>query len=241
MTTGASPASHAVRTAVATGENLTAPQQFAPLVLEGSADILQMAVGNVGITGALRIAEMADTFGMPFALVNCQGRYAAHVAAVMPNHLMMEVLDVGRDAVFTTDHTLEGGEIVLGEAPGIGLVFDEERLRTHAVERPSPGTPGSGYRRSPDSGLAESGAPDSARWAERPTEPEPTLTLAVSGAARQAVPRGVVGNERAVVMSATGRDGAGQDASSSALAPSTSLGSISSSSRSSRAIEPSAR
>ena len=100
--------SQAVRTAVATGENLTAPQQFAPLVLNGSADILQMAVGNVGVTGALRIAEMADSFGMPFALVNCPGRYAAHVAAVMPNHLMMEVLDVGRDAVFTTGHTHRG-------------------------------------------------------------------------------------------------------------------------------------
>ncbi len=111
----------AVRTAVATGENLTAPHQFAPLVLHGSADILQMAVGNVGITGALQIAETADTFGMPFALVNCPGRYAAHVATVMPNHLMMEVLDVGRDAVFTTGHTLEDGEIVLGETPGIGL------------------------------------------------------------------------------------------------------------------------
>ena len=158
--------SQAVRTAVATGENLTAPQQFAPLVLHGSADILQMAVGNVGITGALRIAETADTFGMPFALVNCPGRYAAHVATVMPNHLMMEVLDIGRDAVFTTGHRLEDGQIVLGEAPGIGLEFDDARLLAHAVEHPSPGTLGSGYRRSPDSGLAESGVPSRARWAE---------------------------------------------------------------------------
>ncbi len=109
--------SQAVRTAVATGENLTAPQQFAPLVLHGAADVLQMAVGNVGVTGALRIAETADTFGLPFALVNCPGRYAAHVAAVMPNHLMMEVLDVGRDAVFATGHVIEGGEIRLGRDP----------------------------------------------------------------------------------------------------------------------------
>ena len=108
----------------------------------GAADILQMAVGNVGITGALRIAETADTFGMPFALVNCPGRYAAHVATVMPNHLMMEVLDVGRDAVFTTGHAIEGGEIMLGETPGIGLIFDEELLAGHAVDRPSAATPG---------------------------------------------------------------------------------------------------
>ena len=145
--------SQAVRTAVATGENLTAPQQFAPLVMQGSADILQMAVGNVGITGALRIAETADTFGMPFALVNCPGRYAAHVAAVMPNHLTMEVLDIGRDAVFTMGHTIEDGHIKLGETPGIGITFDETLLAQHAVDRPSAGTPGGSYRRSPDSGL----------------------------------------------------------------------------------------
>ena len=131
--------SSAVRTGVATGENLTAPVQFAPLVLNGAADVLQMGVGNVGITGALRIGEMADTFGLPVAMVNCPGRYAAHIAAVLPNHLMMEVLDVGRDAVFTTGHTIADGEILLGETPGIGLIFDEERLAEHAVDRPSAG------------------------------------------------------------------------------------------------------
>ena len=157
--------SQAVRAAVATGENLTAPIQFAPLVLHASADVLQMHVGNLGVTGSLRVAEMADTFGLPVAMVNCPGRYAAHIATVLPNHLMMEVLDVGRDAVFTTDHTIEGGEIVLGETPGIGLSFDEEALAAHAVDRPSAHTTSGSYRRSPDSGIAEPGVPSRARWA----------------------------------------------------------------------------
>ena len=42
------------------------------------------------------------------------------------------------------------GRFVLGETPGIGLIFDEDRLRAHAVQAPSPRTLGSGYRRSPD-------------------------------------------------------------------------------------------
>ncbi len=155
--------SHAVRTSVATGENLTAPQQFAPLVLDGSADILQMAVGNVGITGALRIAETADTFGMPFALVNCPGRYAAHVAAAMPNHLMMEVLDVGRDAVFTTGHTIEDGEI-----PARGDTRYRTRLRRGAAA--------GARRRGPVTGLAGLRVPALARLGTRRTgssEPDP--------------------------------------------------------------------
>jgi hypothetical protein len=118
------------------------------------------------ITGSLRIAEMADTFGLPVALVNCPGRYAAHIATVLPNHLMMEVVDVGRDVVFRTDHTIEDGEIVLGETPGIGITFDEQRLADHAVDRPSAETLGVSYRRSPDSGLAEPGIPSRARWAD---------------------------------------------------------------------------
>jgi len=158
--------SRAVRTAVATGENLTAPPQYVPLLLNASADVIQVGVATTGITGSLRIAEMADAFGLPVALVNCPGRYAAHIATVLPNHLMMEVIDVGRGAVFTTDHTIEDGEIVLGESPGIGLTFDEERLAEHAVDHPSAETLGASYRRSPDSGLAEPGVPSRARWAE---------------------------------------------------------------------------
>ena len=159
--------SSAVRTAVATGENLTAPIQFAPLVLNGSADVLQMGVGNVGITGALRIGEMADTFGLPVAMVNCPGRYAAHIAAVLPNHLMMEVLDVGRDAVFTTGHTIADGEIVLGETPGIGLIFDEERLAEHAVDRPSAGPWASAIGARPTRGSRSPAAPSRASLGRR--------------------------------------------------------------------------
>jgi L-alanine-DL-glutamate epimerase-like enolase superfamily enzyme len=151
--------SRAVRAAVATGENLTSTSQFVPLLLNESADVIQLAVQATGITTALRVAEMSDALGLPVALVNCPGRYAAHVAAVLPNHLMMEVVDAGRDAVFRSDHRLEDGWIVLGDAPGLGITFDEERLAELAVDRPSPGTLGAAYRRAIDSGVSESGIP----------------------------------------------------------------------------------
>ena len=82
---------------------------------------------------------MADAFGLPVALVNSPARYAAHVGTVLPNHLMMEVIDPGPDVVLTADDRLEGGSIVLGEAPGLGITFDEERAgaacRRAAVRR----------------------------------------------------------------------------------------------------------
>ena len=151
--------SHGVRAAVATGENLTSINQFVPLFLQEAADVIQITVQATGITTALRIAEMSDALGRPVALVNCPGRYAAHVAAVLPNHLMMEVIDVGRDAVFRTDHRLEDGWIVLGDAPGLGITFDEGLLARHAVDRPSDDSLGGTYRRATDSGISEPGIP----------------------------------------------------------------------------------
>lgn len=145
--------SRAIRAAVATGENLTTVGQFVPLLVHESADVIQVAVQTTGITTSLRVAEMAGGFGLPVALVNCPGRYAAAIAAALPNHLMMEVVDAGRDAVFTTDHRLEGGSVVLGDAPGLGITFDEERLARHAVDAPSAETLGGRYRRSADSGI----------------------------------------------------------------------------------------
>ena len=57
----------------------------------------------------------------------------AHLAAVLPNHIMMEVLDNGRDAVFTHTHDIEDGWIVLSDRPGLGFEFDQEKLDAHAV------------------------------------------------------------------------------------------------------------
>jgi L-alanine-DL-glutamate epimerase-like enolase superfamily enzyme len=151
--------SRSVRTAVATGENLTAVSQFVPLLLKESADVIQFAVQATGITTALRVAEMADALSLPVALVNCPGRYAAHVAAVLPNHLAMEVVDAGRDAVFRSEHRLEDGWIVLADTPGLGITFDERLLAEHAVDRPSGDTLGAAYRRAIDSGISEPGIP----------------------------------------------------------------------------------
>ena len=151
--------SKGIRAAVATGENLTSISQFVPLLHHDGADVVQVSIQATGVTSALRIAEMSDALGLPVALVNCPGRYAAHVAAVLPNHLMMEVIDAGRDAAFQTDHRLEGGWIVLSDAPGLGITFDEERLAALAVDKPSSSTLGATYLRATDSGISEPGIP----------------------------------------------------------------------------------
>jgi hypothetical protein len=71
----------------------------------------------------------------------------------------MEVIDPPPDAVFASDDRLEGGYLVLGEAPGLGIAFDDALLAQHAVDRPSREVLNVRYRRAPDSGISEPGIP----------------------------------------------------------------------------------
>ncbi len=120
--------SRAIRAAVATGENLDCLSQYRPLVEHGAVDIVQVGTNAGGITGALQVAELAYAFDLPVAMMNSPGSFLAHVAAALPNHLMIEVLDAGRGAIFDRDLVLRDGYLHLGERPGLGMVLDEERL-----------------------------------------------------------------------------------------------------------------
>jgi L-alanine-DL-glutamate epimerase-like enolase superfamily enzyme len=123
-----------IRAAVATGENLDALNDYLPLLQGGAADILNVGVRASGITGALKVADVAYAYEVPVTMMNCPASFMAHLAAVLPNHIMMEVLDNGRDAVFTRTHDIEDGWIVLTDEPGLGFTFDQEKLDAHAVQ-----------------------------------------------------------------------------------------------------------
>ncbi len=129
--------SESIKAAVATGENLDDISDFMPLIANQAVDIVQVGAGTSGITGAMLVADMAYGFELPVSLMNCPGNYMAHLAAALPNHIMMEVVAAGREAVFSVDNHIEDGWIVLGDSPGLGITFDEEKLERFAVERPS--------------------------------------------------------------------------------------------------------
>lgn len=132
--------SRAVRAAVATGENLNDRSDFYPLILNEAVDVVEVGQRHCGITGAMQIAQMAYGFELPVAMMNCPGNFMAHLAAALPNHLMMEVLDNGREPCFTVDNTIEDGFIVLGETPGLGITIDEAKLE--ALTESLPALPG---------------------------------------------------------------------------------------------------
>ena len=151
--TGLRQVSRAVKAAVATGENLDDAADFRALIAHEAADVLQIGVGTGGITGALRVAQMADGFDLPVSMMNCPGNYMAHFAAVLPNHIWMEVVDAGRAQVFDHDSRVEDGYIILGDRPGNGIRFDMQQLERQRVRARSAGAAPSLWGRRRGAGL----------------------------------------------------------------------------------------
>ncbi len=145
--------SDSVNAAVATGENLDDASDFRPLIEARAADILQIGVGTGGITGAMRVAQMADGFDLPVSVMNCPGNYMAEFAAVLPNHIWMEVVDPGYDLVFEHDSRVEDGYIILGDRPGNGIQFDEAKLEACRVRERSAAAAPSPWGRRRGAGL----------------------------------------------------------------------------------------
>jgi L-alanine-DL-glutamate epimerase-like enolase superfamily enzyme len=133
--------SRAIRAAVATGENLADASQFLPLIANEAVDVVQVGYGTSGISGALQVAHMAAGFELPVAMMNCPGNYMAHLAAALPNHMRMEVVEGGREPCFAVDTWIEDGWIQIGETPGLGITIDDDRLAAIEIDPFKPAPP----------------------------------------------------------------------------------------------------
>jgi L-alanine-DL-glutamate epimerase-like enolase superfamily enzyme len=157
--------SRSIRAAVATGENLNEIGEFMPLVANEAVDVLNIGSGNSGITGALQIADLAYAFELPVSMMNCPGNFMAHLAAALPNHWMMEVVGAGRENVLKVDNHIEDGWIVLGDKPGLGIEFDEDKIEEAGADVPTSGGRASLWGRRRGAGLFEV-PPSEPEWPE---------------------------------------------------------------------------
>ena len=130
-----------VSAAVATGENLNHIGDFYPLISQQAADILNISSGHSGITGCRQIANMAYAYELPVTMMNCQANFMAHLAAAIPNHMIMEVVDPGREQCINFEHNIEDGFIHLSNEPGLGISIDENALKQLQSNPPEPDRP----------------------------------------------------------------------------------------------------
>jgi len=126
----------AVRIPVATGERLTTKAEFAEILRQGAAEILQPALGRSGgIWETKKIAAIAEVYNAQMAPHLYAGpiEWAAnvHLAVSIPNILMAETIetDYHRDLI-KDSITVEDGFIPAPTAPGLGIDVDEVLARS---------------------------------------------------------------------------------------------------------------
>jgi L-alanine-DL-glutamate epimerase-like enolase superfamily enzyme len=136
--------SQGIRAAVATGENLYHIGDYMPLIANEAVDVVQFSSGgNAGFTGAQQVAYMAYGFELPVSVIGGPGHLMAHLAAALPNHMMMEVKDFDTPACWRTSTYIDEGWIHLGNEPGLGITVDEDVLaEMQANPQPSHGPAG---------------------------------------------------------------------------------------------------
>jgi 2-dehydro-3-deoxyphosphogalactonate aldolase len=127
---------------IATGERLTTKYEFARVLENQAASILQMALGRVGgLLEAKKIAGMAEAHYAQIAPhLYCGPIEAAaniQLAACSPNFLILECIKTfGGFHAEILDAPLqwEDGSIIPPTAPGIGVSLNEEVARAHPYD-----------------------------------------------------------------------------------------------------------
>jgi len=127
-------------TPICAGENLYLRQGFRDLIEKQAVDIIMPDIPKCGgLSECRKIANMAETYYMPFAPHNVSSPIgtmaSAHVCATVPNFLVLEYHWLHRDywstIITDKDDIIKDGYIALNDRPGIGLDLDEEVARQY--------------------------------------------------------------------------------------------------------------
>ncbi len=127
---------------VATGERLTSKYEFARVIEQGAAAILQMNLGRVGgLLEAKKIAGMAEAHYVQLAPhLYCGpivGAANVQLAACSPNFLILESIgDWGgfHAQLLKTPMRWEAGHVLPPTEPGLGVELDEAVALAHPYE-----------------------------------------------------------------------------------------------------------
>ena len=121
---------------IASCETLCGRRDFKPFFEQYAMDVAIIDVPWNGMGEAVKIASMADVYEVNVAPHNFYGHlcsmHSAHFSAAVPNFRIMEIdLDsvAWRDEFYTSQPTIENGELVLPTASGWGIEVNEKAVR----------------------------------------------------------------------------------------------------------------
>jgi L-alanine-DL-glutamate epimerase-like enolase superfamily enzyme len=109
------------------GEVYQHPHQFRWL-LEGRCADNVMIDQDLGLTGFLKVAHMAETYGCP-VINHLAPEVLSHAIAAIPNGLIVGLVPWGQP-LFTEPMKVEDGDLIMPSGPGLGLTLDEDVLKS---------------------------------------------------------------------------------------------------------------
>jgi L-alanine-DL-glutamate epimerase-like enolase superfamily enzyme len=116
----------AAKQTICAGEVYQHPHQFRWL-LEGRCSDIVMIDQDLGLTGFLKIAHMAEVYGAP-VVNHLAPEVLSHAIAAIPNGLIVGLVPWGQP-LFTEPMKVEDGDLIMPTAPGLGLTLDEDVLK----------------------------------------------------------------------------------------------------------------
>jgi len=117
----------ALNTPIAGGEYLWGIKPFRQMIEARSVDIVMVDIARAGgITPWMKIAGMAEAFNLPI-VSHVMPEILVHVVAASPNGLTVEYMP-WMLCLYQETPTVENGELILPNKPGLGLDFDETAI-----------------------------------------------------------------------------------------------------------------
>ena len=122
----------ALEVPVAAGEHLYHLQAFRSLLEAHAVDVVIIDLARVGgITPWRKVAALAQAYQIPVC-GHVVPEIQAHLLAAVPNGLLVEY--VPRSAgILQAMPLVENGELIVPQAPGLGLPLDEDAIRRYTV------------------------------------------------------------------------------------------------------------
>ncbi|MGH7331830.1 MAG: enolase C-terminal domain-like protein, partial [Candidatus Rokuibacteriota bacterium] len=97
-----------------------------------SIDIVMIDLLRVGgITQWMKVAGLAEAFNLP-VVSHLVPEIHVHLIAAIPNGLTVEYMPWSL-RLFEATPALEGGQLVVPKAPGLGLAFDQAAIKRYQV------------------------------------------------------------------------------------------------------------
>jgi mandelate racemase len=121
-----------VRTPIQIGENFMGPEQMAQALAAGACDYVMPDVERIGgVTGWMRAAALAQAAGVEMSS-HLFPEISAHLLAATPTCHWLEFVDWA-DAVLEQPAALKDGHVVVSDAPGTGVRWNEKAVEKYLV------------------------------------------------------------------------------------------------------------